>query len=358
MYIFIKFFNKIDFQYFITFLSLLTIAFFFLFIAIKSTHLPSWIKKSTAFIAFAIMVELLLFQNPLLFKISTKYLKAADIGWRQSGALKKEVLRFKNVIKANYLAVGSSQTGAVYGSFSLKNPEVLSRFAIAGMGPLDLYLYKELIKKSCNGTILLMLSDFDLREPSLIGAKLSPPQRLKILLEIVNMLSQEKNIQFSEVQDFIIANTISAYRYQYIFKGFLMHFSNRNLAFPETDITAKSIQPDLFSQLRELESIDTKWFQINLSFLDKFLSWTKTNGLDVIIIQGHYHPQALKTTHARYEYAADLFSKLADKYSHTRFIRINKIHEFSEQDYRDTLHVYPEAGYRFTEKLMRFIQNQ
>jgi hypothetical protein len=326
---------------------------FWLLVKRKSLSLTRTISLG---ILIAVTTNILFFYNPLFFRISSDILKAKDIDWRQADALSKEIYRFRKNTAVKYLAVGNSQTGAIYSSYAKEEPR-LSVFTMAGMGPLDFVLYKDMIKSLCNGTIILTLSDFDLgREPSLLGAKLSPPQGIQ-LFKITSLLWHEPNITYSEVQDFIFANIADAYRYQYIFKGFADKLFARKKAFPGEDLTAISDAEYLKIHLKNLSMLDRTWFPINLVLLEQFISWANENSLKVAIVEGGYHPRALDANIALHGEASVKLELLCKRYMNCSYYKSSQLYKFAEDDYRDGYHVKKDSGWKFTKKLMSTIGN-
>lgn len=306
-------------------------------------------------VACLISIETLLFRNPAFFRSASLCLDVEDLGWRQAAALVKETARFKRSCSAPILAVGSSQTGAIYDTYAGQDPD-LSLFTLSGMGPLDLVLYEEVIQKHTPGTIILTLSDFDIgRKPSLVGAKLAPPQGPRKLAHVCTLLLRTPGVSWSEVQDFVAANLLSAYRYQYIFRGFLNRLSGRNHAFPESDVTAIGDEEYLATHMESLAQLDSRWFQVNLVLLDEFLAWANANHIDITVTGGHYHPRALAKNHDLHEQALAALSNLCTKYANVTFVRAEKLCAFSEEDYRDGYHLYAQPGYELATRVMSTI---
>lgn len=299
----------------------------------------------------ATSTNILIFYNPLFFKVSSDLLEAKDIDWRQNDSLGYEIKRFKKAIAVNYLAVGSSQTEAIYSRYITEDPQ-FSFFAMSGMGPLDFILYKNMIKSLCNGTIILTLSDFDLgRKPSLLGAKLSPPQGLG-LFKVISLLKHDSSITYSELQDFVFSNIFDAYRYQYVFKGFKDKLFSKINAFPGEDISSISDEEYLKKQLRGLKALDRTWFQINVLLLEEFIEWANKNELKVAIIEGGYYPDALSMNTALHTEASLKLEMLSEKFNNCSYIHSSQIYSFTKNDYRDRYHVKKDIGHIFTRVLL------
>ena len=307
-------------------------------------------------LAVILSIETLVFRNPAFFYVTSRCLDVKHIGWRPARALVKEVRRFKKPSSPTpLLAVGSSQTGAIYGPYAARHPH-LAVFTLSGMGPLDLLLYKDLIGNERPRKIIVTLSDFDIgRKPSLTGAKFAPPQTPRMLAHIVTLLLPAPDIAWSEIQDFIAANTISAYRYQYIFKGILNRLSHRNAAFPESSVTSISNRVHLPVQLASLSELDERWFDLNLVLLDEFFAWSYKNKLELAVVEGHYHPRALSQNQHLHEKASAALSDLCARYPNARYVRMAQLHTPSEDDYRDAYHLLPEPGYELSAQVVSLL---
>ena len=294
-----------------------------------------------------------LFQNPFLFALSSRYLDGRDIGWRQADALKAESYRFSKNLAAEFLAVGNSQTNAIYASYA-KTEKRLAVLSMAGLNPMDYLLYKNIIKSLCNRTIILTVSDFDLGyKPNLLGAKLAPPQYLD-LPSVISLLRNVPDVASSEIQDVVCANIIDAYRYQYVFRGYMEKVLGRNRAFPKENFTAAEM---LGFMLRDLAKIDRKWFAINLLFLERFVAWADENALEVVIVLGHYHPKALAANLALHDEASAKLDLLCKRFANCSYFRGEELYEFTESDYQDGFHVHEDAGRKFAERMMAALGN-
>jgi hypothetical protein len=308
-----------------------------------------------------ITTNIMLFWNPLFYIYASKHLNASDIGFRQYDALRLELDRFKKHTPARYLAVGSSQTLAIYTEYQNKNTPDFSIFSMAGLGPLDFLLYKDIIKSRCGSTIILTLSDFDLaRNPHLEWAKLSSLRGgglFENYFFLYKHLYSSHKLYFSnaELLDVTLANTLDPYRLQCVFRGFVDKMFSRNKAFPEKDETAHTDKEFLEIQLKGLLNLDKQWIDINLLLVDRFIAWADKNNLNVVIVEGHYHPRALQANILLHKKTSLELESICGRHKNSRFIRSNSVYEFTEADYRDGYHVRPESGYKFSIKLMNII---
>lgn len=305
-----------------------------------------------------LIIRIVLFQNPIAWYVYHHTLDPEVIGWRQSSVLYDEFAQYKKHDNVKYLAVGSSQTGAVYHFSS----DTLSDFrvkSLAGLGPVDLYLYRHNILNYHPEHILLYLSDFDMgRPPSLETVKLAPAQGLHFPVVYSDLNMYFSGEEFSRtMKEVLVGELFPEYKYSFIFKGYVDQLFGRNKVFPTpaATMTEEKYQEYQFEQLKNVineDNIDT-----NLYYLNKFISFFEQRGISVIIIEGQYHPNAYteKNLAVRKEVRNKL-EKLEVSYSNVNFITDSEIMLFKTSDYRDAYHVNPEAGKRFMQRVVRYIE--
>jgi hypothetical protein len=302
-------------------------------------------------LSLAIASHAFIFNNPAFFNLSDRNLSAVEIGWRQKDALKKETQRFlRNDLRPDYLFVGSSQTGAVFQQYVEQQSNCQS-FVLAGMGPLDFLLYARGLKRIVPRSVVLYLSDFDLgNSQSLVGAKLAPFQSISRIVELLRILkSYSTAFSFSEIQDFLFCQAVPAYRYQYVFRGWLDKVFRRKIGFPEKDVTAKTDEENLEIQLKGLATLSNDHFDLNLHLLDTFVREMASGGIGVIIVEGHYHPKAMRMNEELHRLAKARLEKFAGQHPNCVYIATGDAFDVSE--YRDGTHVVPEAGVAFATSL-------
>jgi len=308
-------------------------------------------------VASIVFAEIFLFNNVFLFHSAIHFVSAADIGWRQESTLYHDRQRLINTEKAQFLAIGSSQTHVIYTPYASTCDE-LAVMGMAGMGPLDFLLYKDLIAEEASEVIILTLCDFDLgRQPSLVAAKLSPPQRIDDLITLAKIVSPIASYPACEIQDFLFANGISAYRNQYLYKGVLNKLTGRAKAFPEEDVTLISDEDRQIQQLEKLRELDQIWFELNVALLDRFIEWAEREALKVCVVSGQYHPLAMQKNESLHKQADVALANLCASHPNASFIGAEQRLSFTAEDYVDGYHVGPEAGYRFTSHLISVVSS-
>jgi hypothetical protein len=227
------------------------------------------------------------------------------------------------------------------------------------MGPLDFLLYARILEKMSPRDVVLYLSDFDLGrgfgsdfDPgrAMLGAKIAPPQSALRIVQLLRIMGiYPAAFPFTEKQDFLISQAIPPYRYQYIFRGFLDKVTRRKRAFPGTDEVAMDAAENLETMLKFLAKLTDQWFDVNLHLLDIFVGEMATRGIGVIVVEGHYHPQALRSNGKLHSLARARLKQLAWKHSNYRYIPTGDA--FDANMYLDGTHVKPEAGVAFATRL-------
>jgi len=234
-----------------------------------------------------LIIRIILFQNPLAWYVYNHTLEPEVIGWRQSSVLYDKFNQFKKHEDVKYLAVGSSQTGAIY-NFSR---DTLSDFrvkSLAGFGPLDLYLYRYNILNYGPEEILLYLSDFDMgRAPVLETIKLAPPQSFHFLPVYYSLKKYFSGDQFKRaMKEMLVGELFPEFKYSFIFKGYISQLFNKNSAFPTVaaSMTEKEHKAYQFKQLKKVIKADN--IPVNLYYLNKFISFFEKRGIPILIIEG------------------------------------------------------------------------
>ncbi|NCD40857.1 MAG: hypothetical protein EOL88_02070 [Bacteroidia bacterium] len=247
----------------------------------------SWLSMVICGIILYGCFVVLIFGNGPIIRIYKRLLKHWNIGWRQASTLAREAeLYEKDLPQYDFLAVGSSQTYALYTEFARKHEEV-SVFNIAGMNILDIILYENAIERLSGGHILLMLSDFDLcRQPAVTGLRIAPRQPITTLMVLVPQLYKSGLMSFSELQDYVLAQLFPGYRYQYVSRGLIDKILRKNMAFPSTgahDI-GKADANDVMR--KALRGLHVRYLKANLELVRNFLTWATSCGFKVSIIEG------------------------------------------------------------------------
>lgn len=321
----------------------------------RRRRLPLRAKLFTAALIFG-SVRFALVGNPWVWDAYAARLHPEDIGWRQVSVVSKRVESLDPPPPARrLLAVGSSQTEAVYRAYAERHPE-LAVFEMAAMGPFDFVTYSPLIRRQNPDTLLLFLSDFDMaRPPDPDALVLSPAQGLRSLRIWGQVLSEESlDSRRALVAEMAVGELFPEFKYRFVFRGIVDKAMRR---------IAQRLAPSP-ADTEEHESITTRVrilrseiSQANLAFherfLTEFLGETSSWGTAVLIVEGQYNPivSDSSTVRVREEVRRRLV-QFADAFPHVRYVSSSEVLVFSETDFQDLSHVTPEAGYAFVRALL------
>ena len=326
-----------------------------LFVFIFFTR-PRW-KVAGYFILLVLLMRILLFGLPFSWGMYNALLTVDDIGWRQQSAVNVEYYKFFRNTGKKYLAVGSSQTYSLYQEYS-KSRHDLIVFNLAGMTPLDFYLYRDYIAAKKPEYILLFLSEFDLaKEPSLDAAKIAPAQgwdllnKFSIYSEISHLAKTE--LAFKEMS---VGEFFPEYKYAFIFKGLSNKLFKKNESLKVKSLYDQ-LHPDSNKLQKEISGIlsamDKRCIQYQIYFLKEFLRYCDKQGIKVVIAEGQYNPIAYTETSLRLnEVVHQELSGLVQEFRHVQFIPRAETYLLKEADYDDSVHVNSEVAKRYVDDLL------
>lgn len=297
--------------------------------------------------------RILVFSNPLFLTASYYLLSPKNIGYRNKDALRIYASRNWKLDSADFLAVGSSQTGALYGALAEKDSN-LATFSVAGMGSMDFNLFIEDILQRKPKTVILSMSEFDLgRPPNIASAKTCSPQELRNIIELILIARPFGFYTLSEIGDVILSQIFTEYRLQFIFRGY-----RKKLTF--NDFVRKDYDSPVQEQLRikRLTELTPEWFGINELFLRRFLTELGKNNVDVAIVEGHYHPDAFSRNQELHQQAVTRLQNICDSFGHVQYIPLPDASGIHESDYRDAYHIRRESGERIATAIIKAIDPQ
>lgn len=304
-------------------------------------------------------VRFLLFGNPFVWAVYDRWLGTEDLGWRQRDVVGYEKgRRVRQARGMRWLAVGSSQAGALFGP-AAKEDDRLFTFTLAGMGPLDYYLYRDFIARFEPEEVLLYLSDFDLaREPSLSAARMAPVQGAgwPALLRVFAAHRFTSSADGS-VAELLAADLLPEFKYGFVLRALTDKWFGAREALaalgeaPPDREAEERIQMDrLRTALRE-ENIP-----LQLDLLRLFLDDCRKRGFRVILVEGDYNPKGYTAKNRRL--AARVAKELEDLAAGrpgVRFIPRSTLPPLGEEDYRDGYHLRPEPARARVDSLLRLL---
>lgn len=324
---------------------------------------PRWRNAGYA-VVFIVLVRLALFDNPYIWGHHFTKLETDDVGWRQQSALGVEYYKFFKITKPKqYLAVGSSQTYAIYMPYSKDHSDLIV-FNLSGMTPLDMFFYRKYIVERKPEYILLFLSEFDLAKiPNLDAVKIGPSQGLGLLRELPVLYGILKLAPPSiALYEIMVGELLTEYKFSFIFRGYLDKWTAKR---PALKIKSKldDLNPDA-NQIADavsdlVKDLDRKWIPFNAYFLEKFLGYCQDHGIKIIIAEGQYNPSAYtdKTLELN-RIARQELERIDRSFDAVTFLPREQTLTFTEEDYQDSVHVKAESGVRYAGDLIKRIGSQ
>lgn len=318
-----------------------------------SRKLSAGWRRMVHLVIIVLLVRIVLFQNPLAWYTYHKTLDPEVIGWRQSSLLYDNFSGYARHDSVKMLAIGSSQTGYLYGyGFTSGASDGLAVKTLAGMGPVDLYLYRHEILEYDPEKVLLYLSDFDIaREAELDVLKLSPSQGLALPDLLFKLKSNFTGRKVNGVAKELLAGELfPEFKYAFVFKGYLDQLFNKSAAFPtrEQQMSDEEYIRYQFEQLST--TIHTRHIPTNLYFLEEFIGFLENQGIRVVILEGQYHPAAYDSQNLAVKRRVRMeLEQLSSRHTNVNFLPESVLPRFEASDYVDAYHVSGEAGQKFME---------
>ena len=317
-------------------------------------------NSATSLLAAYLVLRLLLVGNPWAWQFYAQYLKHGDVGWRQYSVIHETRNGYLGMrMPARYLAVGSSQTDAIYRKYAQQHEE-LAIFEMAGMMPIDFMLYRDQIARYRPEVILLYLSELDL-------AREQPPESISMApgqgAYLVRLWSRFRDFTFDgaynrALTELLVGEVFPEFKYGFVFRS-ILNKEIRELSgrFGKTDAQPSTRVP-LSERIRMLrESILPEYTAFNMTFLREFVSFAGSINSRIVIVEGQYNPEvptdAIRKVNRE---VVEQLHMLAREFAHVRFISRAETGEFSDTDYMDLTHVTQDVGYDFTRRLIASLE--
>ena len=322
------------------------------------------IRKSGYTILIILIIRIALFNQPFSWNFYNSYLDGKNVGWRQKKVIlqkHKEFLRKPKNIK--FLAVGSSQTNAVYGHYASKHDN-FETIVLPGCDALSLALYRKHIESFKPKYLLLYLSEFELaRPPSLSAATVSPRQGLSFIQIYPILKDTRKSFKSkTSINELLMGELFPEYKYSFIFKNIFNKLIKKNDSLTTPSQSVKISYGEYFkTSIKKLtgKGRSIPGINLNVRFLRTFLTYFKDKPLKIIIVEGQYNPLAYTKKNLKLnKIAYNKLKALGDEFRNVTFIARKDIMEFTEKDYKDGTHVKSMSGYAFSKKLMNILRNR
>jgi hypothetical protein len=248
-----------------------------------------------------------------------------------------------------YLAIGSSQTHAVYKEYAHAHGE-LDYFHLAGMTPFDYWLEYDRLAAKHPGTMLLYMSEFDLARGLSAPASRTSSLALWHLPELYRLVRTAAGEPMARqlVLEKLIAELFPEHKYAFIASA----FGKRLTGAPRP--AAEVEKAPLENHLKNLAKLNADKVPAQTVFLHAFLKRAEEDGIPVVIVEGQYHPKGYSPKNAsiRKDRVEPLLAALPQRYPNVKFLPLAETLTFSEQDYSDGYHVKPASGLAFVRALL------
>ena len=335
--------------------------FLILLVVIRLTEKGPRMLRMGLYIILSIgIIEFAIFRNPVCLHFFWHRMSVTQMGWKQRDSIRLDLTQREEAWKKRYIAVGSSQAHATFNRASIDNKE-LGIVHTAGMTPVEIWWYRDIIKKHCDDTVILYLSEMDLIRSLRTSSFLISPQRDQSdLTELSRLFMEKQTADHSEIAELWISNYFATYRYSFLANGLIKKtaetIGGKN-AILEPDETVWDNDAVGFLIKRTKKTGDD-WITTNTKALDQFLAWSNTNDLKVVILQGQYHPKAQHQLRDLRNQAAELLKSISEKYENTVFVSQDEIEPFAAEDFTDPTHVSAEAGEKFTKRFLNYLDKK
>lgn len=341
--------------------SLLTeIATIIVLFLILSLRKPRWFKIGY-FVLFVLLLRCLLFGNQFSWGLYYQQLTVDEVGWRQQSVINVEYYKFFKYPGKKYLAVGSSQTYVMYQDYSKKHNNI-TVINLAGMTPIDFFLYRKYITARKPEYVLLYLSEFDLaKEPSLPAARSDPPQGLDFLRQLPVYWELSKTAHKErELKEMMVMELFPEYKYSFVFKGLVQKLMKKNEALGIQSLYEK-LHPDSEELKKEiggtLEQMDGRWIKYQVYFLREFFEYCRDKHFKVVIIEGQYNPLVRNESTARLNDLTRVeIAKLLKEFNEVGYIPTADTMPLLASDFDDAVHVKKESALRYVPTLLNKLE--
>lgn len=298
------------------------------------------------------ILEIGLFENRWFWRASSLILRPEHVGFKQKGMIRAEIVRREAPWNARHLAIGSSQVSAIFQAEPAHAKDIRV-FHTAGMVPVELFLYRDIVKRHCTDTVLLYLCELDLAHSSTVeGFKLAPTHNVRDLVDISTLVASKSGASPSDICELWITNFVSLYQSNFLFRGLLKRITGETSVFGTVVVEHEVPQDRLQGYIEAISAVNDEWFETNIQAVDRFLIWCGENDLDVIVIEADYHPRARALNEKLRQKGHALLAEACARHPHTQFWSNEELGVFAAEDYRDGSHVRQQAGARFTQMII------
>jgi hypothetical protein len=322
----------------------------------KRLHAP-WRGLGGALL-LVVALRMVLFWNPLAWRAYLRALGVDDVGFMPYTFMAAfQELKFKRDIwppRTETVIVGSSQVDALFNNDVTREAGVLV-FSIAGLGPSGYLPYKSALRCYNPRRVILYLSEFDIgSHPLAPSFAYTPPSWARFWnLYRVRRFDKRMGLAYQFPAAILLADFFPEYKYSFVFGGLLARATGRNAATGRKTFGELTPEQLLAIHLKGLGNLEEEAIPLNLGFLEDFVEFCGKEDMQVVIVEGQYHPLAFREQNIRlHEEVKDAIERLCAEHPNARHIPRSEIYEFAESEFADGTHVTKEAGAHFTRALL------
>jgi len=301
-----------------------------------------------------LIIRVVTLENPWAWQAYESLLGGRRIGWRQMGVIRAQERWFFRSEQVRYLAVGSSQTEAIYQELPGERADVRV-FPLGGMFPLDLMLYRDAIFDAHPGVVLLYVAEWDLcrdHEPEHIV--LGPAQGAAYPVLARDILERPGGRRYA--RDLVrlgVGEVFPEYKYGYVFKDLTNAVTGKAPFNPPVEPTI--FNPNEVQWWTDLmqKSLTESTIPFHEAFLRDFVHSCTGRGIRVAIVQGRVIPRARV---GKIPLLADrvdgILRGIARDDPSVLYIPIAEQPDLADDDFRDATHLRRGVGLRFARAIV------
>lgn len=303
----------------------------------------------------------LLWGNPVAWLIYRTTLGALDIGYRQNAVMRNEVRKyFRPDVDITYLALGSSQTGAIYGQYARRRSD-LYEIHLAGMGPVEFYLHRHFVEQFAPKVVLLYLSEYDMaKKPAYEAFRYVGRCDLNTIRYFRLILDHDRSQEVHDsLKALVVARFFPEYRYSFVQRGYLSKLIGHR---PGADPAGATLALDgarrRSRQVDALQSgVSERHLALSIDALTWFLRYCQDRGVDVCIVEGQYNPVARNDILARLRVLSrQRLSGLASEFGNVSYIPEERTPKLVSGDFSDIMHVTTAIGLESSAAIIDWIE--
>jgi hypothetical protein len=313
-----------------------------------------------AILVLVVALRFALFGSDAAWSVYAHAASTVTFGWRQRDMTVFEYRRRIHAGPVDCLALGSSQSGAIFNNPVFYRGGKNVSLSIAGLQPHEFPFFLPTIEKVRPRRLVLYLSELNMsRKPEFGALRLLPAQGWELPGVIRSWLPHRHLFDrfWHGTAELALAEVFPEYRYSYVFKGLAANFWTPRRVGAEKRRQAGSRRGDLAFIGRFLHKDVDECLAFNASSLEDVVRSCGSLGIQVVIVEGDTPPKALEEPGIRRlrGVVLDRFEGIARRHSNVRLVRRSELFTFAQEDYHDRFHVRRPVGRRFSHALLKLL---